>query len=71
MKKGYDQLHNGISTKLDVSYRYYGDRNNFQFYIGTNLTAAYTQNQRPYSLVQINIVMTHINGIGCSVLMLV
>ena len=49
MKKGYDQLHNGISTKLDVSYRYYGDKNNFHFYIGTNLTAAYTQNQRPYS----------------------
>ena len=49
MKKGYDQLHNGISTKWDISYRYYGARNNFQFYIGTNLTAAYTQNKRPYS----------------------
>jgi len=49
MKKGYDQLHNGISTKWDVSYRHYSLKSNFQFYIGTNLTAAYTKSVRPYS----------------------
>ena len=49
MKKGYDQLHNGISSKWEISYKHYSLKNNFHYSVGFNLTAAYTKNIRPYS----------------------
>ena len=47
-KKGYDRLTNGISSKWDVSYKFYSPNGKFQIYTGLNITIAYTKNKRPY-----------------------
>ena len=49
MKKGYDQLSAGFSTKLSVEYKYYHKKGRFQISSGINYTAAYTKNQRAYN----------------------
>ncbi len=48
MKKGYDRLSNGISTKWQASYRYYSKNGKFQAYAGINITMSYAKNIRPY-----------------------
>jgi hypothetical protein len=47
-KKGYDYLTNGISTKWELSYKYYSSNGKFQMYTGINMTNAFTKNKRPY-----------------------
>lgn len=47
-KKGYDYLTSGISTKWEVSYKYYSPNGKFQMYTGINMTNAFTKNKRPY-----------------------
>jgi len=48
MKKGYDRLTNGISSKWEATYRYYDKKGKFQMYAGLNMTLAYTKIQREY-----------------------
>ncbi len=52
MKKGYDRLTNGLSTKLSIDYKYYHKRGRFQFGAGVNYTVAYTKNQRLYNYAE-------------------
>jgi hypothetical protein len=47
-KKGYDHLTNGISTKWEISYKYYSSNGKFQMYTGINMTNAFTKNKRLY-----------------------
>tara|TARA_B100001142_G_scaffold47783_1_gene44639 strand:- start:2427 stop:3158 length:732 start_codon:yes stop_codon:yes gene_type:complete len=48
MKKGYDRLHNGLSGKWEISYKYYSSNGKFQAYTGLNMITAYTKSIRPY-----------------------
>ena len=48
MKKGYDRLSNGFSTRFSVDYKYYHKKGRFQISSGFNYTMAYTKNQRAY-----------------------
>ena len=47
-KKGYDRLTNGLSTKWEVSYKYYSQNGRFQMNTAINMVVAYTKNRRPY-----------------------
>lgn len=49
MKKGYDRLSNGFSTKLCVDWKYYHKKGRFQIGSGVNYTMAYTKIQRAYN----------------------
>lgn len=47
--KMYDRLFNGFSTTQILGYRYMGKQNLRNFYIGIELTQAWTQNRRTYN----------------------
>ena len=48
-KKMYDRLTNGLSTTQFFGYRYYGNRNLMNIYIGIELTQGWTKNRRSYN----------------------
>jgi hypothetical protein len=48
-QKMYDRLRNGLSTSQFIGYRHFGNRNLTNFYIGIELTQAWTQNRRDYN----------------------
>jgi len=47
--KMYDRLSNGLSLTQFMGYRYMGDKNLANFYIGIELTQAWTKNRRSYN----------------------
>ena len=48
MKKGYDRLTNGISSKFSIDYKYYSKNGRFQLISGIHYTIAHTKHQRAY-----------------------
>lgn len=48
-KKMYDRLTNGLSLSQFVGYRYMGDRNLANFYIGFEFTQGFVKNRRTYN----------------------
>ena len=48
MKKGYDRLTNGISSKFSIDYKYYSKNGRFQLVSGIHYTIANTKHQRAY-----------------------
>tara|TARA_B100000427_G_C15480498_1_gene582733 strand:- start:542 stop:1288 length:747 start_codon:yes stop_codon:yes gene_type:complete len=52
MKKGYDRLSDGFSTKLSIDYKYYHKKGRLQISSGINYTMAYTKSKRTYNFAE-------------------
>jgi hypothetical protein len=48
-KKGYDHLTNGVAFNQFVGYRYYADNKMLNFFIGVEMTQAFTKNRRGFN----------------------
>ncbi|MFY8019708.1 MAG: hypothetical protein ACOVP1_00870 [Bacteroidia bacterium] len=46
--KGYDRLHNGIAMSQFIGYYYHSSNRLINFYVGLDLTQAYTKNRRGF-----------------------
>lgn len=49
MKKGYDRLSYGFSTKLSIDYKYYHKKGRLQLSSGLNYTISHIKNKRTYN----------------------
>lgn len=51
-RKGYDRLTNGLSLQEFIGYQYLGSNRLINFYIGIELTQAFTQNRRDWDFAE-------------------